>query len=204
MKVVLDLPETAVVAPDQSKDSQESVDSPTPFQTSQHISDIKESHQQVFDRFTTDNYGEMCAIKVGLEKNDFRFLFNSQGSRSFFGICMFLMNAVLMKRKAVKDFEEVTHFYPVVSMKFVEHNRQIGLNSIHTIALGSGYSQKDWIDQSSFVFNFLSNNSYLEHFKPPSIFNFVDNSFVQELKKSEFKVTIHPSIFPSIGIFLHL
>ena len=80
--------------------------------------------------------------------------------------------------------EEIGHFYPVIPLKYIDKNQKMGLNTIETISLGCGYSQNDWNDQSSFVYNFLSNDSPLEQFQHPDIYNFVEDKFVLEAQNS--------------------
>ncbi|EAR82920.2 hypothetical protein TTHERM_01068230 (macronuclear) [Tetrahymena thermophila SB210] len=162
----------------------------------------KKENQQ-FDQFLTDNYGEMKVVKVQYEKNDFRFLFNGQSSRKIFGICMFLMNVVLQRKKQTREMEEVNHFYPIVPLKQLQDNQKLGINAIETISLGCGYSQNDWDDQSSFVYNFLANNQQIDSFKPPDIYNYIDNKYIKETN-SDFKIELASEIITQEEYFLDL
>ncbi|KAL4486828.1 hypothetical protein ABPG72_006660 [Tetrahymena utriculariae] len=162
----------------------------------------KKENQQ-FDQFLTDNYGEMKVVQVQYEKNDFRFLFNGQSSRKIFGICMFLMNIVLQRKKQTRDMEEVNHFYPIVPLKQLQDNQKLGINSIETISLGCGYSQNDWNDKSSFVYHFLANNQQIDSFKSPDIYNYIDHKYIKETN-SEFKIELAQEIIMQEEYFLDL
>ncbi|KAL4501824.1 hypothetical protein ABPG73_019961 [Tetrahymena malaccensis] len=179
----------------------ESLESTADLQNTNANTPKKENQQ--FDQFLTDNYGEMKVVKVQYEKNDFRFLFNGQSSRKIFGICMFLMNVVLQRKKQTRDMEEVNHFYPIIPLKQLQDNQKLGINSIETISLGCGYSQNDWDDQSSFVYNFLANNQQIDSFKPPDVYNYIDKKYIKETN-SDFKIELAQEIITQEEYFLDL
>lgn len=64
----------------------------------------------------------MRVVKVDFDKNSFKFLFNSSQSRHFFGICMFLMDVILLRKKPNSELEEVSNFYPVIPLKYISKN----------------------------------------------------------------------------------